>query len=54
MSSHVFKTISLILCLAMLIVPALAVRANVLELQTDQAHQALTQGRQLLKRGHGK
>jgi len=52
MSSHVFKMISLILCLALLIVPTLAVRANVLEPQTDQAHQALTQGRQLLKRGH--
>jgi len=52
MSSHVFKMISLILCLAMPIVPALAVRANVLEPQTDQSHQALTQGRQLLKRGH--
>ncbi|HJX92307.1 MAG TPA: CHAT domain-containing tetratricopeptide repeat protein [Pyrinomonadaceae bacterium] len=52
MSSHVFKMISLILCLALLSVPALAVRANVLEPQTDQAHQALTQGRQLLKRGH--
>jgi CHAT domain-containing protein len=52
MSSHVFKMISLILCLALLIVPALPVRANMLEPQTDQAHQALTQGRQLLKRGH--
>ena len=52
MSSHVFKMISLILCLALLTVPSLAVRANALEPQTDQAHQALNQGRQLLKRGH--
>ena len=52
MNSRVSKITSIVLCLALLSVPALSVWASGLEPQTDQAHQALTQGRQLLKRGH--
>src|SRR6476661_8716431 len=52
MNSRVSRITSVVLCLALLCVPALPVWANVFEPQTDQAHQALTQGRQLLKRGH--
>ena len=46
------KLTSLILCVGLLSLSILPARANTLEPQADQAQQALTQGRQLLKRGH--
>ena len=54
MSSTTFKTISLTLCLALIaLVPQRAVLPNTPEpQQPDQARQSLTQGRQMLKRGH--
>lgn len=54
MSSTTLKVTSLILCFGLVLATSVPLaRANALEpLQKDQARQALTQGRQLLKRGH--
>ena len=52
MNNSVSKQASLVLCLSLSVLFAVHVAANVAEPQTDQAHQALSQGRQLLKRGH--
>jgi CHAT domain-containing protein/predicted negative regulator of RcsB-dependent stress response len=49
MSSTALRLISILLCLALLGVPA---GARTVEPQSDQGHQALSQGRQLLQRGH--
>src|SRR6476661_4706338 len=48
------RIISLILCFGLVLLPASQhVNARAIEpQQTDQAHQALSQGRKLLKRGH--
>jgi CHAT domain-containing protein len=54
MSSIALRLVSLILCFGLLLVhPGQSVRGGIVEpQQNDQAHQALSQGRQLLKRGH--
>ena len=54
MSSTTLKTVLLTSCLVLIaLVPQKAVRPNTTEpQQPDQARQSLTQGRQLLKRGH--
>jgi len=51
MNNRLLKLASFVLC-SLLLMPALQVTANIAAPQTDQAHQALSQGRQLLKRGH--
>ena len=51
MNNRLLKLASFLLC-SLLLMPALQVTANIAAPQTDQAHQALSQGRQLLKRGH--
>ena len=46
------RLVSSILCFAMLLVMFASTPARVFEPQGDQARQALSEGRQLLKRGH--